>query len=265
MEPRRVEVCGVSVDCVDAAGAVARAEALMARAAPAAIYAVNPEKAIQCGRDARLKRALDSAGLLIPDGIGVVLAARLLHGAGVARVPGCELMPALCAHAAAHGRSVFLFGGAPGVAEAAAASLHEANPALRIAGTQHGYLDAAGTERLIERINALKPDILFVALGSPRQEFWIAENLPNLDIRLCQAVGGTFDVLAGTVKRAPRMFRAVQLEWLYRLLSQPKRALRQTALPLYAGRVARAYVARRLPRRPSGGAGRAAEGGRSAD
>lgn len=249
MDPRRVIISGVPVDCIDPGGAVACAESLLGRAAPSAIFAVNPEKIVQCGRDPRLKRALETAGLLIPDGIGVVLAARLLHRARIVRVPGCELMPALCARAAARGLSVFLFGGAPGIAEAAAAELARRNPGLRVAGWQHGYVDAAGTTPLVRRINSLKPDMLFVGLGSPKQELWIAETIGKLDIKICQAVGGTLDVLAGRVKRAPRAFRAMQLEWLYRLLSQPRRALRQSALPIFAGRVLRARLAQALPRR----------------
>jgi N-acetylglucosaminyldiphosphoundecaprenol N-acetyl-beta-D-mannosaminyltransferase len=244
MDPRRVNISGVPVDCIGWENALAHVDALIARGTPSAIFAVNPEKIVQCGRDPRLKRVLESASLLIPDGIGAVLAARLLHRARIARVPGCELMPALCAHAAARGRRVFLFGGAPGVADSAAAELVRRNPGLAVAGTQHGYVDAEGQAQLIARINALKPDMLFVALGSPRQEFWIAENLAKLDIKICQAVGGTFDVLAGRVKRAPRAFRAMQLEWLFRLLSQPRRALRQTSLPIFAGKVVGEYFAR---------------------
>lgn len=248
MIQRRVSVCGTPVDCIDAAGAVARVDEFIARDTPCAIFAVNPEKIIRSSRDAQLKRALESAGLLIPDGIGAVVAARLLHRASIARVPGCELMPALCAYAAAHGLSVFLFGGAPGVAEAAADALVRANPSLKVAGCENGFIDIAGA-RFIERINALKPDMLFVALGSPRQELWIAENLPKLNVRICQGVGGTFDVLAGRVKRAPAAFRAVQLEWLFRLLSQPGRAARQGALPLFAAKVAGAYVKNSLLKR----------------
>ena len=250
MELQRVKICGVPVDCTDAGGAVARVAELMERPAPSSVFAVNPEKVVQCSRDERLHRALETAGLLIPDGIGAVLAARFLHHARIKRVPGCELMPALCAYAAASGHSIFLFGGAPGVAETAAAALVRTHPGLRVAGCQHGYLDDEGTARLFERINTLKPDMLFVALGSPRQELWIAENIGKLDVKICQAVGGTFDVLAGRVKRAPAAFRAAQLEWLYRLLSQPKRAMRQSALPLFAAKVIGAYMREKLRARP---------------
>ena len=255
MNQRRVIVCGTPVDCVDPPGAVARVGDFIARDVPCSIFAVNPEKIIRSGRDARLKRALESAGLLIPDGIGAVVAARLLHRASIARVPGCELMPALCAYAAARGLSVFLFGGAPGVADAAAAALVRANPNLKIAGCQHGFIDLADAS-LIERINAPKPDMLFVALGSPRQELWIAENLAKLDVRICQGVGGTFDVLSGRVTRAPAAFRAVQLEWLFRLLSQPGRVARQGALPLFAAKVASAFVRQNLLKRRGPSPGR---------
>jgi N-acetylglucosaminyldiphosphoundecaprenol N-acetyl-beta-D-mannosaminyltransferase len=249
MSVQRVDVCGAPVDCVDRTRAIEHAGRLLSRGRPSAIFAMNPEKVVQCGKNRELGAVLRSAGLLIPDGIGVVLAARLLHRERIARVPGCELMPALCAYAAANGHSVFMFGGAPGVAEAAAAALARVNPTLQIAGWQHGYVDAEANARLIERINALRPDILFVALGSPRQELWIGENLQRLDVKLCQAVGGTFDILAGNVKRAPSVFRVMQLEWLYRLLSQPKRAMRQSALPIFAGRALRAYAARSFRRR----------------
>ena len=116
------------------------------------------------------------------------------------------------------------------------------NPGLRIAGCQHGYVDDAETDAVIQRINAAKPDMLFVALGSPRQELWISDTLERLDVRICQAVGGTFDVLAGRVKRSPKLFRALNLEWFYRLVSQPLRARRQSALPIFAGRVLKEYL-----------------------
>jgi N-acetylglucosaminyldiphosphoundecaprenol N-acetyl-beta-D-mannosaminyltransferase len=254
MDVARARICGIPVDCVDPRTALARAAHLMTMGRPASIFAVNPEKVVQSGRNEKLKQALEASALLIPDGIGVVIAARMLGRHKLARVPGCELMPALCAMAAARGHSVFLFGAAPGVAEEAAAVLQRANPALRIAGCHHGYVKPEESDALIARINAAKPDILFVALGSPRQELWIAETLPRLDVRLCQAVGGTFDVLAGRVKRSPRFFRATNLEWFFRLASQPLRARRQSALPIFAGRVLKEYF--------TGGRGRRiAEGG----
>ena len=151
-------------------------------------------------------------------------------------------MPRLCALAAAKGYRVFLFGASPDVNLEAAARLREEFPGLNIVGTQHGYVQDAEMPAVLARINEGKPDFLFIALGSPRQELWMARFLPQLQVKVCQGVGGTFDVLAGKVKRAPWLFRTIHLEWLYRLLSQPSRLARQTALPLFAFQILRKRV-----------------------
>lgn len=181
--------------------------------------------------DTRLRDQLQRAAVLIPDGIGVVAAARMLGLGQFNRVPGSELMPKLCDLAARTGRSVFLFGATPEVNERTAKVLRERYRGLKIAGAQHGYLTDDEMPGLIDRINKSKTDIVFVALGSPKQEAWIDRYLPQLNVKLCQGVGGTFDVIAGHVKRAPAAFRAVHLEWLYRLMANPNRLARQSALP----------------------------------
>lgn len=239
METERVHVCGVPVDCLDFPRALDVARELLRREKPSSILAMNPEKVFRCRRDPALLAVIESATLLIPDGIGVVLAARLLHRVGIARVPGCELMPALSAVAAGQGRGVFLFGGGPGVPERAAAALVRDQPSLRVLGCQHGFIPEAETEALIDRINRLKPAILFVGLGTPRQEFWIKRHIAQLQVHVCQGVGGTFDVLAGDVRRAPRLFRSTYLEWFYRLASQPRRIHRQLAYPVFVAWVIR--------------------------
>jgi len=115
-------------------------------------------------------------------------------------------------------------------------------PGIQIVGGQHGYLKEEEMPGLIERINASGAEVLFVALGSPKQELWMKQYIPRLNIKVCQGVGGTFDVLAGRVKRAPAAFRKIHLEWLYRLLSEPRRLVRQTALPRFAVRVLWQFV-----------------------
>ena len=117
-------------------------------------------------------------------------------------------------------------------------------PLLRIAGRHHGYVAECDMDQLVESINASGAAVLFLALGSPRQELWMGRYLPRLRVRICQGVGGTFDVIAGAVKRAPPTFIKLHLEWLYRLLSDPRRLLRQTALPRFALRVLSAWVTR---------------------
>lgn len=237
MKPKRIEVLGVPVDCVDMMHAVAFVDESIQAQRAVSILAVNPEKVIKAQSDATVMRLLSNAGLLIPDGIGVVLAARLFGLGKMQRVPGSELMPKLCELAALRGYKVFLFGASPEVNDAAALRLRESYPGLNVAGRQHGYIKDEEMSALVERINASGAQIVFVALGSPRQELWIEKYAPQLDAKVFQGVGGTFDVIAGSVKRAPWLFRKMHLEWFYRLVSQPKRVLRQTALPKFAYQV----------------------------
>jgi N-acetylglucosaminyldiphosphoundecaprenol N-acetyl-beta-D-mannosaminyltransferase len=213
---------------------------------PRTILAVNPEKVMKAQHDPVLRRALDAAGLLIPDGIGVVFAVRMLWGEHISRVPGAELMPAICALAAQRGYKVFLFGAGREVNEQAVARLQHQYPGIPIVGHHDGYVDEAGMPRLIDEINLCGAQILFVALGSPKQELWMEKYLPQLHhVRVCQGVGGTFDVIAGRVRRAPAFFRHTNLEWFYRLITDPKRALRQVALPQFTLAVFRAKLSSR--------------------
>lgn len=239
---RRVRILGVPVDCVDMDGALEQASAFLETDRPHAILAVNPEKVMAARANPTLLSCLEQTALLIPDGIGVVLGARLLHSARFGRVPGSELMPALCALAARTGRSVFLFGASEEVNAKAAEVLAARYPGLKIAGRHNGYVAEPDMPGLIETINRSGADILFVALGSPRQEMWIAKHLASLNVRVCQGVGGTFDVLAGKVKRAPLAFRKIHMEWLYRLLDDPRRVKRQKALPIFAAQVVAAKI-----------------------
>lgn len=222
--------------------AVAWADSRMTLSEPKTVIAVNPEKIMKAQSDPTLRQFLRSAGLLIPDGIGVVIATKLLGLGYAERVPGSELMPRLCGLAAEKGYSIFLFGASPEVNERAAHKLRQEFPGLTIAGTQHGYVDDADMPAVIDHINAVAPHFLFIALGSPKQELWMSTYLPRLRVKVCQGVGGTFDVLAGRVKRAPWIFRCIHLEWFYRLLSQPSRLVRQTALPLFAFHILRKRV-----------------------
>jgi len=209
-----------------------------------AIFAINPEKIVAAVEDPRLLDAIKSAALLIPDGIGAILAARFGGVRTGSRVPGADLMPELCALAAIRGYPVFLFGARPEVTPRAAMALKDAYPGLKIAGFQNGYLTAAEAQTLPERINASGARLLFVGLGSPRQELWIHENLGKLtNVNVCQGVGGTLDVLAGRVKRAPEAWQRSYLEWLYRIVNDPSRIKRFPSLVSFAIKVWRGGVA----------------------
>ena len=197
------------------------------------IATANAEMVMLAREDAAFGALLAAADLVVPDGAGVVWAAR--HGGSPVpeRVPGVDLTQALLHHAAQTGKSVFFFGAAPGVAEQAAKQAAISNPGLIIAGTRDGYFSAADSPRIVAMVNDSQADLLFVALGVPKQEQWIQENRASLSPRVIMGVGGTLDVLAGRVKRAPVWMQRASLEWLYRLLCQPSRFIRMLALPRF--------------------------------
>lgn len=236
---KRIEILGVPVDCVTMESAISFAESVIRDEAQPQIrvVAVNPEKAVKAQEDGDLLSFLKGSQLLLPDGIGLIIAAKFLGLADMVRVPGSEFMPSLCGRAAKRGFKIFLFGGKPEVNRKVVEVLKQTYPGIQIVGSQDGYVDEGGMPDLINRINASEADILFLALGSPKQELWMDRYLAQTNVRLCQGVGGTFDVIAGNVKRAPLAFRKLNLEWFYRLASQPSRILRQTALPKFAYRV----------------------------
>ncbi|QUG40553.1 WecB/TagA/CpsF family glycosyltransferase [Psychrobacillus sp. INOP01] len=195
------------------------------------VVAINPEKLMKAKEDQSLKDLLNRAEFQIPDGIGVILASKLNKGNIKSRVTGIDMMDRIVREAARTGKSIFLYGAKPGVAESAAEALKFTYASLQIAGTQDGY--EKDNEKVIQKINDAKPDILFVAMGSPRQEEWIEANRDKLYPSLYQGVGGSFDVLAGNVKRAPGFFQKTGLEWFYRLAKEPSRLKRQLVLPKF--------------------------------
>ncbi|MEK4228375.1 WecB/TagA/CpsF family glycosyltransferase [Solibacillus sp. FSL H8-0538] len=201
------------------------------------VVAINPEKIIKAKEDPALKTLLNNAEFQIPDGIGVILASKIQKGQITTRVTGVDMMMRLCEESATRQKPIFLYGGKPGVADKAAQKLKELYPNILISGTQDGY--EKNNQNVLDKINAAKPDLLFVAMGSPKQENWINANRDQLHPTIYQGVGGSFDVLAGTVKRAPEIFQKVGMEWFYRLMKEPHRIKRQIALPLFLLEVAR--------------------------
>lgn len=237
MTTPRLRILDVPVSCISHADVEARVHAAISGAEGLRILAVNPEKIIRARRDAELSACLEDAELLIPDGIGVVVALRWLCGVRVARLAGADLMIDLCAQAEERGYPIFLLGASEQVSSAAQVELLRRFPQLQVAGRLNGFNGLSDEATVIRRIRESGARILFVALGSPQQEKWIARNWTKLEPIVIQGVGGTLDVLAGTVKRAPESWRALGLEWLYRLLSQPSRIRRQSALPIFLFRV----------------------------
>jgi N-acetylglucosaminyldiphosphoundecaprenol N-acetyl-beta-D-mannosaminyltransferase len=240
-QENRLNILNVWVDPVDMQGALERVERFVEEGdRPHSVFAVNPEKNFSVPRDPNLHKVFREADLLIPDGIGVVIAARVLYRTHLSRVPGVEMMDEICRLSARKGYKVFIYGAKEEVSARSAEVLRQRYPSLEIVGRANGYVSSEEMPALIDQINASGAQVLFLALGSPRQENWFATYAKQLQsVRVCQGIGGTLDTIAGTVKRAPRFWCRMNLEWLYRLLAEPKRIARQRVLPIFAYRVFR--------------------------
>ncbi|MBQ6403399.1 MAG: WecB/TagA/CpsF family glycosyltransferase [Oscillospiraceae bacterium] len=231
----RVEVCGIEFDDLSIREAVEKALWLMEEARSVIAVTPNAEIVLEAQRNRALRAVIRSAELVLADGTGVLQASRLQGKPLHHRVPGIDFCSALLARMAELGQRVFLLGGVEGVAEEAGERLSARYPGLVIAGTHNGYFDAEESYELIEQINAAAPDLLIVCLGSPKQEIWMKRCQERLLVGMMIGLGGTLDVYAGRVKRAPERWRSLGLEWLYRLLHEPKRLRRVLRLPaIYA-------------------------------
>jgi N-acetylglucosaminyldiphosphoundecaprenol N-acetyl-beta-D-mannosaminyltransferase len=227
-----VRVLGVGVDLVDMDAAVA----LVAAAAqprpgrtPLQVVTLNPEMVMRARRDPVLAAIIEDAGLVVPDGIGVVLAMRRRGHPTACRVTGTDLLQSYAPHARALGHRVALVGGAPGVAERAEAELVRRHPGLLVVAADGGDPGPA----TVERLRSVAPDVVFAAYGAGRQEGFLAGHLATIGAGVGMGVGGALDFLAGRVPRAPTAVRSAGLEWAWRLGRQPWRARRQTALPVF--------------------------------
>ena len=197
------------------------------------LFAINPEKIMRAQKDPRLLSALQESNFLIPDGIGTVIGLKLSYGEGALRTTGIGLMQSLLKLAAEKKFKIFIFGAKPASNRLAAENILKQYPSLKLVGTQHGYIPAEKQEALIKKINSSGADILFVGLGSPKQEKWISQHKKDLKVKLCMGVGGSLDVLAGLIPAAPLWLQYLGIEWLYRLIREPSRFKRQLVLPKY--------------------------------
>ena len=227
----RIDVLGVAFDNLTMDEAVARALELTTERGAAYVCTPNPEIVMAARENPALAAALSAADLVLADGVGVTKAAQLLGTPLKSRVPGVDFASGLISELAKRGGSVYLFGAKPGVAEKAAVNLREKYPGLVIAGTDDGYF--TDDAPVAERINAASPDFLMVCLGSPKQELWMKGHAGSLSCGLMAGLGGSLDVFAGNVQRAPETWRRLGLEWLYRVIKEPKRLGRVIKLPLF--------------------------------
>ena len=227
----RTDVLGVGFDNVTKAEAVERALELIDAREGRYVVTPNPEIVMLAKENPALKEALAGADIVLPDGAGIVKGAAILGRPMKEKVPGIDFACGVMARLAERGGSVYLFGAKPGVAEAAAETLRTKFPGLVISGTSDGYFSDDGP--IIETIKDAAPDFLLVCLGAPKQELWMAKMSGKLPVGLMVGLGGTLDVFAGTVKRAPEAWQKLDLEWLYRLLKEPRRIGRMMKLPLF--------------------------------
>ncbi len=202
-----------------------------------AVYTPNAEIVQLCIEKNEYYELINSAEMIVPDGIGVIKAAKILGKPMKERVPGVELGEKMIEFCAKTGHKVYFLGGKPGVASLAAENMAKKYPGLCTAGTGDGYFkkESEESERVIEDILSSGAELLFVCLGVPVQEKWIFDNKTRLGekIKVCMALGGSLDVYSGTVKRAPAVFRKTGLEWFYRLIKQPSRIGRMMKLPKF--------------------------------
>lgn len=237
---RRIDLGGILLDKVDLAGALQRIEYFVRSGEPHQIVTVNLDFLSIASRDSDFRSTLNGADLAVADGMPLVWLSKLKGEPLEERVAGVELVTQSCSLAAELGASVFLLGAAEGIAEAAGRRLEAMFPGLRVAGTHSpplGTLSPEENQRMVDLIRLAAPDFLFVALGAPRQDLWISAHQAELQVPVAMGVGCVFDVLAGSVKRAPPWMQRAGLEWAFRLGQEPQRLWRRylvNDLPLLA-------------------------------
>jgi len=228
---------GVRVHNVSSAEALQILESFIQERRPHQVVTVNPEFVMEAHCLPVFRDVLEGADLSLPDGIGLLLAARIQGARLKERVTGVDTVSRVAAMAAQKGHTLFLLGAAQGVAEETAQRLTAANPSLRIVGTYAGSPAPEEEDGIIARVAAAHPDVLFVAYGAPKQDLWIARNLARLDVPVVMGIGGAFDFISGRTRRAPAWMQRAGLEWLHRLIREPWRWRRMLALPRFLLRV----------------------------
>ncbi|NLE24069.1 MAG: WecB/TagA/CpsF family glycosyltransferase [Clostridiaceae bacterium] len=231
--PEKVDIHGVMIDNVTMNEAQDIVLIMLKGQTPQKIFTPNSEIIMQAIREPELKHILNNAELVVPDGAGVILASRIMKNELKEKVSGIDLVKKILANTEKRPTSFFILGGKPGVAEKASINILYDYPKAKILGYRNGYFDENEVPEIIKQINESKAEILLVGLGAPKQEKWIHQYAGELNCRILMGIGGSIDVFAGTVKLAPEFMRKAGLEWLYRLIKEPKRAKRMLDLPRF--------------------------------
>lgn len=227
----KVDILGITIDSITMDNAIKKVLSYMKGAVSHTIYTPNAEMVMEAVKNPLFRNILNSASLLLPDGAGVVLGARILKTPIKEKVAGVDFI--VNVFASGEKISVFLLGGAPGVAAKAALNINSDYKNISICGEMHGFYDGSYEADLIRQINDACPDFLLVALGVPRQEIWIHNNLHKINAKVCIGCGGCFDIFSGNANRAPKLFIRFSAEWLYRLIKQPQRFKRMLRIPVF--------------------------------
>ncbi|MEN3000311.1 MAG: WecB/TagA/CpsF family glycosyltransferase [Armatimonadota bacterium] len=232
-----VTILGVRVHRVGMQDALRCIEQWIAERVPRLVITADANALMLAQQDGEFRTLLQQADLVTPDGAGLLWAARRLGQQFPERVPGVELVAQLARLSHERGYRLYFVGAAPGVAERAAHALRQRFPNAQIVGVHHGYFRPEEEPALLEQIRAARPDVLLVGMGMPRQEKWIARHKDALGVPVSVGVGGSFDVYAGVVKRAPRWMQRYGLEWLWRLMHDPRKIAKVCNLPRFAWQV----------------------------
>lgn len=227
----RINILGINFDNTTLNQATDRAMECIENQKKGYVVTPNSEIAHMCLEDTKLLNIINKAQFILPDGIGIIYASKILKTPLKQKVAGIEFTEQLIEKMSKQDKTLYILGGKPDIASKACQNLQKKYKGLKIAGFQDGYF--SDVEKVILEINAKKPDVLLVCLGAPKQENFIYENFDKIDATLMCGVGGSADVFAGEVKRAPKIFVKLGLEWFYRLLKEPSRVTRMTRLPLF--------------------------------
>ncbi|MDR3688476.1 MAG: WecB/TagA/CpsF family glycosyltransferase [Fimbriimonas sp.] len=228
-----LQILGVPIDRVTMAEALSSIEAFVWSGKPHLVITADANAILIARGDPEFRALITNAGLVTPDGTGVVWAARRMGQPLPERVSGVDLLDRVCALSADKGYRLFFLGGQVGVAELAAEKLRLKHPGCNIVGTRHGFFPAESDEVVAREVAESKPDILFVGLGMPRQEKFIAATTEIVGAKVSVGVGGSFDVFSGKTKRAPNVFQRLQMEWLWRLMLDPSKMKKVKRLPKF--------------------------------
>ncbi len=229
----RTEIMNVPIDVISKKEALAWVLDALKKNKYQMLFTPNPEFVMTAQKDKEFMDILKKGDLVIADGIGILLASKLNKVKIAERVTGCDLMFTIFDTIKNMDYSVYILGGKPGVCELAKKNMESKFQNLKIIGCHNGFFDEKQEKLIVEEIQTLKPDILIVCTGFPKQEKWIYKYRDVLPVKVAMGLGGSIDIMAGTVKRAPKQWSAIGLEWLYRLISEPSRLGRMSQLPIF--------------------------------